>query len=108
MLEAIEELNEQELLSRVQAAAEPFAIFLYTPFCGTCKLTARMLEVVFELGLKLPFVQSNVNFLPKLSNSWQVTSVPCILIAANGDIRNRLYRMQSVDYLCRWLKVNEQ
>ena len=97
------ELSQQELLEIVSRQEESFAVFLYTPFCGTCKVTERMLEIIMTMRPSLPLYKSNINFLPQISREWQVASVPCIAIFEQGQDKQLIYRMQSVDELYRKL-----
>lgn len=78
--------------------------YFYTPLCGTCKMTERMLQVILALDPQLPIVKCNINFSPQLAREWQIESVPCIVGAgANGAFRRR-YRMQAVDDLLHWFQ----
>lgn len=99
----MKELSQQELLEIVNRQEASFAVFLYTPFCGTCKVTERMLEIIMTMQPSLPLYKSNINFLPQISHEWQVTSVPCIAIFEPGHDKQLIYRMQSVDELYRKL-----
>ncbi|WP_171681903.1 thioredoxin family protein [Paenibacillus planticolens] len=97
----MKELSQQELLDCAHNQETAFAVFLFTPFCGTCKVTERMLDVIMTMQPNLPLYKSNINFLPQISREWQITSVPCIVIFEPGKERQLLYRMQSVDELYR-------
>jgi hypothetical protein len=77
---------------------------LYTPLCGTCKMTDRMLSVVLTIMPNLPIVKSNVNFCPQLVQSWMIESVPCIVSLGQHRIIDKRYRMQGVDDLLRWFQ----
>jgi thioredoxin-like negative regulator of GroEL len=99
----MKEWTEQELLAHAKWAAHPFAVFLYTPLCGTCKLAQRMLDIILTMEPDLPIFKSNVNFLPKVVQDWQISSIPCIVILKAGQDK-KLYSMKSVDDLYRELK----
>ncbi|MDQ0875409.1 thiol-disulfide isomerase/thioredoxin [Paenibacillus sp. V4I3] len=100
----MQELTGQELLERLSRTQEgSFAVFLYTPFCGTCKVTERMLDIIMTMLPFLPLVKSNINFLPQITREWQISSVPCIVIIEQGKEKEFIYRMQSVDELYRKL-----
>ncbi|MDR6549707.1 thioredoxin family protein [Paenibacillus qinlingensis] len=100
----MQELNQQELLSKVnQVNEKPFAVFMYTPLCGTCKVTERMLNIILAMKPKLPLVKCNINFLPQVSQEWRIASVPCVVIIEQGKEKEMIYRMQSVDELYRRL-----
>ncbi|WP_187273884.1 thioredoxin family protein [Paenibacillus sp. N3.4] len=101
----MQELTQQELLTRANdSSLAPFALFLYTPFCGTCKVTEQMLDVIMEMQPTMPLIKSNINFLPQISRDWQITSVPCIVIFEQEKEKQFLYRMQSVGDLYQHLK----
>ncbi|MBD0379396.1 thioredoxin family protein [Paenibacillus sedimenti] len=100
----MQELSKQELLDRLNLEnSESFAVFLYTPFCGTCKVTERMLDIILTMQPTLPLFKSNINFMPNLARAWQITSVPCIVIIEREKDMQFIYRMQSVDELYRQL-----
>lgn len=94
----INEMNEQQLKDNLAGSASA-VIFIYTPLCGTCHLARRMLEIVLELLPGLKLVSSNIHSIPYLSETWQIESVPCLLIIENGVIKRKVYAMRSVDYL---------
>ncbi|MDD9267887.1 thioredoxin family protein [Paenibacillus sp. GCM10023248] len=99
----MKELSQQQLQDKYQEQTESFAVFLFTPFCGTCQVTERMLDIIMTMQPGLPLYKSNINFLPQISREWQITSVPCIVIVERGKEKQMLYRMQSVDELYRKL-----
>ncbi|WP_438448340.1 thioredoxin family protein [Gorillibacterium sp. sgz5001074] len=91
----------------VEAAArrgEVFAVFFHTPTCGTCKLTARMLEAVELLLPGLAFYSCNVNLAPGLVRSWQIRSVPCAGFVRDGGPLELRYRIGGADELYFYYK----
>ncbi|MDF2962738.1 MAG: thioredoxin protein [Paenibacillus sp.] len=101
MLEWTEEQLKEWLKNRT---AERKFVYFYTPLCGTCKMTERMLQVILTLDPLLPIVKCNINFCPNIAQEWQIESVPCIAgIEPDSGIRKR-YRMQGVDDLRRWFQ----
>ncbi|MFD2612161.1 thioredoxin family protein [Paenibacillus gansuensis] len=98
----MKELTEKEAAER--RFGGNFALFLYTPLCGTCKVAARMLEIIEAMHPEAPFYQTNVNFAPDLVQRFQITSIPCILIFIDGRPVETLYAMKSVDELYTKLK----
>jgi hypothetical protein len=100
----MQEWSPRELLERIACVESPFAVFLYTPFCGTCKLTERMLNIILVIEPEIPMYKSNINFLPQLVRDWQIRSVPCIVIIEADGQQQFIYRMGSVDELYNNLK----
>lgn len=101
---AIIEWTEQQVRTRISLSADRQFVYLYTPLCGTCKMTDRMLSVVLAIMPNLPIVKSNVNFCPQLVQSWQIESVPCIVSLQQHRITDKRYRMQGVDELLHWFQ----
>src|SRR4051812_29235190 len=86
------EWTQKELLERTEAAEGSFAVFMYTPLCGTCNLTERMLNIIMTMEPKLPLYKCNINFVPQVSRDWQISSVPCLIIVEAGQEKRMLYQ----------------
>ena len=99
----IAEWSEQQLRDRMSGGSEPFALFVFTPLCGTCKAGARMLEVVQHMRPAWPIAQANVNYMPAFVREWQIESIPCLLVIHQGRPVLKTYAMRSVDHLLRLL-----
>ncbi|WP_028548232.1 thioredoxin family protein [Paenibacillus sp. UNC451MF] len=100
----MEEWTERQVQQWISESDERLFIYFYTPMCGTCKVTERMLQVIVELEKDLPLVKCNINFCPELAQSWQLESVPCIVSIEDHHLMRKRYRMQAVDDLLRWFQ----
>ncbi|MED3662362.1 thioredoxin family protein [Ureibacillus sp. FSL K6-8385] len=78
---------------------EVTAFYLYTPFCGTCKVASKMLEVIEELLPNIPIGKADINFLEDFAFEQKIESVPCLIITKNGEIREKIYAFKSVPNL---------
>lgn len=76
-----------------------FALFVYTPMCGTCQLAKRMLTVAQEALPAVPVYQINLNGTPSVAERWQITSVPALLLFADGEPRERHFALHSAPFL---------
>lgn len=111
----IHEITEEDLLLRLdrshQSAGiteqpEGEAILFFTPFCGTCKLAERMLEVVDATGYSVPISRVNINFTPVLRERWQISSVPCLIILGKTkQVVRKEYALESVPNLYNLLRI---
>ncbi|UTH09905.1 glutaredoxin family protein [Macrococcoides canis] len=79
-------------LKRVQ---EDYIIFGYTPFCGTCKLAEKMLDIV-NMSLKLDILKLDLNYYESLSTQYKISSVPVLLIVKNNEVVDMMFRFESV------------
>ncbi|BGE82967.1 thioredoxin family protein [Staphylococcus petrasii] len=78
-------------------------IFGYTPMCGTCKISERMLDIANEI-LKLPVKKIDLNFHPEFSEENKIMSVPVLMVMNKDKEMDRIYAFQSVPYLLEKLK----
>ncbi|ANZ33924.1 thioredoxin family protein [Staphylococcus carnosus] len=78
-------------------------IFGYTPMCGTCKISERMLDIANEI-LQLPVTKVDLNFHADFSEQYQIQSFPVLLIMSKDEEMKRIYAFQSVPYLLENLK----
>lgn len=93
------ECSDHQLAEILSDTTRPHAIFFYTPFCGTCKLTHRMLTITLEALPGVNVYTCNLNSMPNRAVAWQIESVPCLVIADAGNPRDKFYALQSVDHL---------
>jgi thiol-disulfide isomerase/thioredoxin len=93
------ELSEQELIRLRWNDAAPFAIYFYTPWCGTCRYTEKMLTVVQAMLPNAKIYKCNVNFMPSIVMEWKIESVPCLAFIEEKRVAEKLYTMRSVEFL---------
>ncbi|MBS2772278.1 thioredoxin family protein [Anoxybacillus rupiensis] len=94
----MEEVTIQQLDELIQQE-EFVCLYVYTPMCGTCQLANRMVSIVQELVSHVAFRKSDINYMPDRAVSWEIESVPCLLLFRNGEMKKKLYAFQSVPYL---------
>ncbi|MEC0371513.1 thioredoxin family protein [Paenibacillus chibensis] len=74
------QLDEKQLLEELWSKGKPLAVFMHTPFCGTCKVARRMLEVTEHMLPEGIIAEADVNMLPKVVEQYKIRSVPALLI----------------------------
>ncbi|WP_110113791.1 thioredoxin family protein [Bacillus sp. CGMCC 1.16541] len=99
----MQEWTEQELEQKYQEH-EDLIIFFYTPLCGTCQVSKKMLTVVEQLLPNLNVGMCNLNYMPKQAAVYEIESVPCLIVLNNNKVTKKLYAFQSVEYLLNELK----
>lgn len=80
------------------------AFYLYTPMCGTCAIASKMLDVVEQLVPEIPLGKANINYTGKLAYELEIESVPCLVVARDGKVEQKIYAFQSVPFLYEILK----
>lgn len=80
------------------------AFYLYTPMCGTCAVATKMMDVIEQLLPTLPIGKANLNYMEQVAYDYEIESVPCLLIAQDGKVTEKVYAFQSVPHLYELLK----
>lgn len=83
---------------------QSFAVFFHTPFCGTCKVARRMLDVAMTIEPELPLKACNANYAGASVQKWKISSIPCIVVVEKGTAVRFIYAVKSVDYLLSELR----
>lgn len=101
----MEEWSQQDLELQIKKEDSIF-LYLYTPFCGTCQVAGKMLEIVSAMLPELNWGKCNLNYLPQHALQWEIESVPCLVILKNGSIEEKIYAFQSVPFLYDKIKAS--
>jgi thioredoxin-like negative regulator of GroEL len=102
---ALQEKSEQELLYMSSDTVFPYAVYFYSPLCGTCHLAERMIRIALEVGPCIPLFKININFSPTLMQSWNIQSVPSLCVFQEGKLKNKISALRSVDYIYETIKT---
>jgi thioredoxin-like negative regulator of GroEL len=100
----MKELSRIELEGLLKFHKGACALFFYTPFCGTCKLATKMLEVTLEALPEVMVYRCNVNSLAHIVSQWEISSVPCIIILEKKEVVKKVYALNSVADIYHLLK----
>jgi thioredoxin-like negative regulator of GroEL len=103
----LQEKSEKELIQISTATVFPYAVYFYSPLCGTCHLAERMLRIALEVGPCIPIFKININFSPQLMQQWNIQSVPCLCILQEGKLTNKISAIRSVDVVFEAIKVKD-
>ncbi|MFE4427531.1 thioredoxin family protein [Peribacillus butanolivorans] len=99
----MQEMKEEDCRLAVEEG-ETFCLYLYTPLCGTCQVASRMLTISLELFPDLKAGKMNMNYVQTIAESYEIESVPCLLLFKEGQLWKKIYAFQSVPYLYGVLK----
>lgn len=93
------EATEQEIL-KMAWEGQAFALYVYTPLCGTCHAARRMLEVCEHLLPSGVLYEANITQIQSLVQQYQIRSVPAVLLFSGAkELPTSIYRMESVEHL---------
>ncbi len=67
--------------------------YLYTPICGTCAVASKMMNVISVMKPEIPIGKADLNYIEDLAIDYQIESVPCLLIAKNGVLKEKFMHL---------------
>jgi len=78
---------------------EPVFLYLYTPLCGTCMVASKMLTIIEAMKPEMKIGKKDLNYSKELAIKYEVESVPCLLIVEEQELKEKVYRFESVPHL---------
>ena len=95
-----------EQWQQIKQKEEVAALYFYTPMCGTCEVASKMLNILNIAFPSLQIGKMDINYVQELAFDYKIESVPCLIVAKNGEITDKVYAFESVTKLYELLKSN--
>lgn len=73
--------------------------YLYTPICGTCAVASKMMNIVATMRPDLSIGKADLNYIQDVALDYHIESVPCLLVAENNVIVEKIYAFHSIPHL---------
>lgn len=81
---ALIEVNKNNYEEEVLKYNGKVIIDFNAEWCGPCKMLAPVLEEISEEKTNIKFVSVNVDMNEELASSFNVMSIPCVVLMENG------------------------
>ena len=86
----IQQISDATFEEDVVKARRPVLIDFWAEWCGPCKAIAPMLnELAQEYRDKVTIVKLNVDENPKISQRFNVRSIPTLILFKNGQVEGQ-------------------
>ena len=87
----VNEVNEKNFDKEVLSEQLPVVVDFWATWCGPCRMLSPVIEEVSnELGDKAKFVKVNVDENQLLSQEYQVSSIPTVMILKDGNVVQKM------------------
>jgi len=88
----IQEISEEDFSQFVNSEQKTLVIVdFFASWCGPCVMMAPVLDKLAEKYQgKVKFLKLEVDNAPKLSNKYEISSIPCIVFFEKGEEVDRL------------------
>lgn len=84
-----------------------YVLYIYTPFCGTCRLASSMLRQIESAHGDI-FYEMNASLYPEFMHQHQIESVPCLFIMVNHEVKEKIYTFHSIPNIYTYLVKHNQ
>ena len=72
----------------------------YADWCGPCRMLSPILEALAsEMNDKMQVVKLDVDHAPKTTTTYQITSVPTMIVFKNGKEADRIVGLKDLETL---------
>ncbi len=103
----IEIKSEEEFNTKVLESDKVTVVDFWAPWCGPCKMFGPVFERVSEEVSDVQFVKVNVDEVGEVAQTYQVMSIPTILLIKDGEVIADKNGALSDDDLKAWLEENK-
>lgn len=88
---AVIQLNESGFSKFISDKKNPLVVAdFFAEWCGPCQIMAPIILKIAEKYPKVKFAKVNVDEEQKLSNKYEVSSIPCIIFFKDGKEVDRI------------------
>lgn len=89
-------VNQLSFKQEVLTSSTPVLVNFWAPWCGVCKLVSPMLsEIQAEWDQQLKFVEINADENLRLSSSYQLVTLPTVLLFDQGSLLCRVDKLSN-------------
>ena len=101
MAGAVSEVSDNNFQAEVIENDQPVLVDFWAPWCGPCRVVAPHLEELAGERDDLRVVKLNVDDNPQTAASYNVMSIPTILLFKNGEVAHQIVGALPKNLWCR-------
>ena len=85
MAGSITNVTDTNFQAEVLEADSPVLVDFWAPWCGPCRMVAPILEEINAERENLKVVKLNTDENPQVASTYQVLSIPTLILFKNGE-----------------------
>ncbi len=87
---AVTEVSDNNFQAEVVESTQPVLVDFWAPWCGPCRIVAPHLEELAGERDDIRVVKLNVDDNPQTAATYQVMSIPTLLLFKNGQVAHQI------------------
>jgi thioredoxin 1 len=87
---AVTEVSDNNFQAEVVESTQPVLVDFWAPWCGPCRIVAPHLEELAGERDDLRVVKLNVDDNPQTAATYQVMSIPTLLLFKDGQVAHQI------------------
>ena len=87
---AVTEVSDNTFQAEVLESSAPVLVDFWAPWCGPCRIVAPHLEELAGERDDIRVVKLNVDDNPQTAATFQVMSIPTLLLFKNGQVAHQI------------------
>ena len=82
-------ITKETFDAEVLHSDKPVLVDFWATWCGPCRMVGPILDEIAEERSDIKVCKINVDEQPELAASYQVMSIPTLMVVKNGEVTNR-------------------
>ena len=102
---AVLQIKEEQFEAEVEKAEGKVLVDFWAGWCGPCRMLSPVVEQLSEETPDVKFVGVDVDAAERLAVKYGISSIPCLLLFENGEVKNRSVGFKPKSALAEFVSV---